>query len=85
MLKFGELKVAKEEFYGAKKPIKIWQVDVNDIIISKLVETKNNFKYFIGYLYKVIKPLVLILSKISGYIMLRHLKLKMEIHIRTIN
>ena len=31
-------KVAKEEFYGAKKPIKIWDVNVDNIVISKLVD-----------------------------------------------
>ena len=81
-------------------------VDVNNIIISMLVEIKSNYKYFIRYLYldiifgfgyyiyiryyiwildKVVTPLVLILSKMSGYVMFRHLKLKMEIKIRTIN
>ena len=30
MLIFGETKVAKEEFYDAKQPIKIWDVDVNN-------------------------------------------------------
>ena len=49
MLIFGETKVAKEEFYDAKQPIKIWDVDVNYIVISKLVETKKNSKCFIGY------------------------------------
>ena len=56
MLRFGETKVA------------IWNVDVNNIVISKLVETKNNSKYLIGYLDKVTRLLVLILPKISGYI-----------------
>ena len=28
MLRFGMTKVAKEEFYGSKKLIKIWNVDV---------------------------------------------------------
>ena len=51
-----------------KKTIKIWDVDVNNIVISKLVETKSNSKYLIGYLSKVIRPLVLILPKISGYV-----------------
>ena len=32
ILSFGETKIAKEEFYGAKKPIKIWYVDVNNIV-----------------------------------------------------
>ena len=26
MLRFGKITVAKEEFYGAKKPMKIWDV-----------------------------------------------------------
>ena len=43
MLRFCGTKVAKEEFYNAKTPIKIWDVDVNNIIISKLVETNKNF------------------------------------------
>ena len=35
MLRFGETKVAKDEFYSAKKPITIWNVDVNGIFVSK--------------------------------------------------
>ena len=42
MLRFGETKVAKEEFYGTKKRKKNWNVDVNNIVISKFVEAKNN-------------------------------------------
>ena len=63
MLKFGKTKVAKEEFYVAKKPIKIW--DVDNIVILKLSETKNNSKYLIAYLYEVIIPIVLLSPKIS--------------------
>ena len=61
-------KVAKEEFYGVKKPIKIWDVNVDNIIISKLVETKKNFKNLTRYLDEVIKPLVLPLPKMNGYV-----------------
>ena len=68
MLRFGKTKVAKKEFCGAKKPIQIWDVDVNNIVISKLIETKNIFKCLIGYLDKFIRPLVLILPKMSGYV-----------------
>ena len=50
MLRSGKTIVAKEEFYDAKKPIKIWDVNVIKIVISALIETKNNFKYLIGYL-----------------------------------
>ena len=37
-------------------------------VISKLIETKTNCKYLIGYLDKAIKPLILILLKMSGYV-----------------
>ena len=37
------------------------------IYISKLIETKNNSEYLIGYLNEV-KRLVLILPKMSGYV-----------------
>ena len=47
MLRSGESKVAKEEFSGLKKLINIWDVSVNNIVISKLVETKKNSKYLI--------------------------------------
>ena len=43
MLRFGETKVAKEKFCGAKKPINIWDVNVAIIVISKLVEKKEQF------------------------------------------
>ena len=68
MLRFGEIKVAKEELWGAKKPIRIWDVDPDKIVISKLVKTNKNSNYFIGYLDKVIRPLVLISPKMSGYV-----------------
>ena len=51
-----------------KKIIRICNVYVNDILISKLVETENNSKYLIGNLDKVIRPLVLILIKLNGYV-----------------
>ena len=35
-------KSKKKNFYGAKKPINIWDVHVDNIVISKLVETKTN-------------------------------------------
>ena len=47
MFRFGETKVIKEKFSDAKKTRKIWDVDVDNIFISKSVETKNNSKYFI--------------------------------------
>ena len=54
MLRFRETEEAKT-VYGAKKPINIWDVNVNNIVVSKLVETKANSKYLIEYLDKVIR------------------------------
>ena len=51
-----------------KKPIKIWDVNVDNIVISKLIKAKPNCKYLIRYLDKDIKPLVLIMPKMSGYV-----------------
>ena len=51
-----------------KRPINIWDVDVSNTVISKLVKTKTNSKYLIGYLGNVIRPLVLVLPKTSGYV-----------------
>ena len=33
MLSFGKTKVAKRKFYGAKKPINIWDVNADNIVI----------------------------------------------------
>ena len=38
MLRFGDIKVAKEEDYGAKAAINIWNVNANNIGILKLIE-----------------------------------------------
>ena len=35
MLRYDEQKSTKEKFYVAKKPIKIWDVNVDNIVISK--------------------------------------------------
>ena len=68
MVKFGEREIAKESFYAAKRPIKIWDVNVDNIFISKFVKTKTNSKYLIGYLNKTIRPLVLKMPKMSEYV-----------------
>ena len=69
MVRFGEKGIAKEKFYPAKRPIKISDINVNDIVISTLIETKTNSKYLIGIKFdKAIRPLVLIMPKMSGYV-----------------
>ena len=68
MLRFRETSITKENLYATKKPIKIWDVNANDIIISRLVKTNTNSKYLIGYSDKDIRPLGLIMPKMSGYV-----------------
>ena len=77
MVKFGKTEIANENFYTAKKPINIWDVNVDNKVISKLVKTKTNSKYLIGYLDKNIKPSVLIMPKMSGYV--KTFKVQVEI------
>ena len=55
-------------FFVSKKPIKIWDIGVDNIVISKLVKTKTNSKYLIGIKFdKAMRPLVLTF-KMSGYV-----------------
>ena len=69
MLKCGEEEIAKEKFYASKKPTKIWDVNTDNIVVSKLVKTKTNSKYLIGIKYdKAIRPLVLIMPTMSEYV-----------------
>ena len=63
-MKFAKAKESKKEFYGVTKPIKKQNFDVGNIAVWKLIETKNNSNYFIGYL-NVTRPSVLILPKRS--------------------
>ena len=65
MIKFVKTEIAKENLYAAKNQMKIWDVNIDNILISKLVSTKTNLKFLIGYLDKYIRQLVLITSKMS--------------------
>ena len=52
-----------------KKTLKIWDVNEDNIVISKLIEANTNSKHLIGIKFdKSIRPLVLIMPKMSGYI-----------------
>ena len=48
--------------------MKMWNVNLDNKVISKLGKRKTNSQYLIGYLDKTIRPLVLIMPKISGYV-----------------
>ena len=67
MLRFDKTKKA-EEFYDAKKLAKIWDGYVDNKVTPKLTKTKNDCKNLIEYLDEAIKPLVLILLKLSEYV-----------------
>ena len=67
MFRFDLTKLAKEKFYDAKNSIKIWDVDVSNIVVSRLIKTKTNYKYLIRYLDEVITTLVLTLPETGGY------------------
>ena len=82
MLTFGKTKVAKDGFYVAKTPVKVWDINVANMVISKLVEVKNYSFHLIGYLDEVTRPLVLILLKMCG--LLKRLRIKVDIRIRII-
>ena len=47
----------------------IWDNNVDNIVISKLVKTKTKCKYLMGIkVDKAIRPLVLIMPKMNGYV-----------------
>ena len=44
MFRFGETKVAKERFSRCQKKeraINVWDVNIDNIVVSKLIETKT--------------------------------------------
>ena len=47
MLRSGETKIGKDKLYAAKKAINIWNVNTDNIFISKLIRTKTNSKYLL--------------------------------------
>ena len=69
-INFRDKKVKKSDFYKNKKVNRIDDTDVNKILISKKepYDTKNSFKYFIGYNDNdVIRPLCIRLPQMTGY------------------
>ena len=58
----------EKEKSNKRKPIKIWDVNADNIVISKLVKAKTNPRYLIRYLDKAIRPLLLTMPKMSRYV-----------------
>ena len=68
---FGDKKSKKSDFYKNKKVTKIDNIDVNKISGSQEepYNTKNSFKYFIGYNDNyVIRPSGIKLLQMTGYV-----------------
>ena len=39
MLRFNKAKIVKVKFFGAKKPTQIWDVNADNIVVSKLSQS----------------------------------------------
>ena len=52
MVRSGEKKKTQKKSFMMQKRLKVWDVNVHNIVISKLVKTKTNSKYLIRYLDK---------------------------------
>ena len=66
MVRFGQKEIAKQKFYAARKTIKVWDVNVHNIVNSKLIERKTNFKFLTGIKFnRAIRPLLLIMPKMN--------------------
>ena len=69
-IKFNNKKIKKSDFYKNIKVFQMDDIDVNNVLISKkeAYDTKNSFKYFIGYNDNdVIRPLLVKLPQMTGY------------------
>ena len=69
-LKFNDIILNKKEFHISKKPIDLFSVNVDQIVVFDKFEQNNKvFKHFIGYQKgEIVKPLCIILPQMSGYI-----------------
>ena len=69
-LKFGNIKINKKEFHKSKKPIDLFSVDLDKIVVSdKFKHNDEGFKYFIGYQKTLlVKPLCIILPQMNSHI-----------------
>ena len=67
---FDNNKIKKSDFYKNKEAFQIDDIDINQILVSKIETyvTKNALKYFIGYNDDVIRPLFVRLSQMTGYL-----------------
>ena len=69
-LQFNNIKFNKKECHRLKEAIDLFPVNLDQIVVSnKFKHNKKAFKHFIGYQKgEIVKPLCIILPKMSGYI-----------------
>ena len=70
MREFDNVRVNKKEFHKSKQPIDLNLVNADQMVVpDKFKHGEDGFKYFIGYKEgEIVKPLCIILPKMSGYI-----------------
>ena len=62
ILTFVDIEIEKNKLYRYKSPIFLWNVDINNILVSsKISSGGNNYKYFIAYF-------LMLIIKLSHYI-----------------
>ena len=62
--------MSENKFHKSKQPIDLNLVNVDEVVVfDNFKDNDDGFKYFIGYKEdKIVKPLCIILPKMSGYI-----------------
>ena len=66
-LRIEETEIEKRQIIYAAKNQYTFGINIDNLVLSKLVQTKSNSEYLIGFLDKVTRPLVLIMAKMRGY------------------
>ena len=66
-LRIEETEIEKKQIIYAAKNQYTFGINIDNLVLSKLVQTKSNSEYLIGFLDKVTRPLVLIMAKMRGY------------------
>ena len=71
IVKIGDIEFQKQKFQHYKNPIFLDGIDIDNVLVSNKISCgKNNYKYFIGYLYVnyKIKPLHIMLPNTRVYV-----------------
>ena len=71
MLTFGDIEIEQDKFYSHKKPIRLEDVDINNVLVSNKIssseKTINTLLVISMMIINKVKPLHIILPKTSPY------------------